>query len=71
MSIMPYPPDGGQSDEALRRARAADRGPYRYQGTDLVADAAITAAARGGVRRCGCKHCVKARAERPLAGVGQ
>ena len=49
----------------------AETQPYRWRGPDRVADAAITAAARDGVKRCQCRHCCKARAERPLVGAAQ
>lgn len=49
----------------------AETQPYRWRGPDRVADAAITAATRGGVRRCQCRHCRKARAGRPLVGAAE
>ncbi|MFJ9903946.1 hypothetical protein ACIRVK_13745 [Streptomyces sp. NPDC101152] len=64
MTRLPYPT---QQDEALRRARVADRDPYSYQGRDRTAEAAVDTAARDGVRRCQCPHCSQARARYPLA----
>ena len=56
---------------ALPGTIASETQPYRWKGPDKVAEAAITAAARDGVKRCQCRHCRKARAERPLVGAAQ
>ena len=47
----------------------AETQPYRWRGPDRVADAAITAAARDGVHRCQCRHCVEYRAQHPLGAA--
>lgn len=48
---------------------SAETRPYQYRGRDRVAETAVAAAARDGVRPCHCPHCCSYRAQHPVGAA--